>query len=90
MLLALLLVLFSQPDNLSKDLRIEAVALGFLIDFPLAFVELADFLLDVSKLVADKSRRQRNSGILLQALSAGTRRIRAFGPQFQLLPKTLS
>jgi hypothetical protein len=40
-LLALLLVLLSQPDDLSKDLRIEAIALGFLIDFFLAFV-LAD------------------------------------------------
>ena len=47
MLLAFFLVPFSQPNDLSKDLRIEAVALGFLIDFPLAFVELADFFLNV-------------------------------------------
>ena len=46
-LLALLLVLLSQPDDLSKDLRIEAVALRLLIDFLLAFVQFADFLLDV-------------------------------------------
>jgi hypothetical protein len=46
-LLALLLVLLAQSDNLAKDLGIEAVALGFLIDFPLAFVELADLLFDV-------------------------------------------
>ena len=47
MLLALLLVLLSQPDDLSKDLRIEAIAPGFLIDLLLAFVQFADFLLDV-------------------------------------------
>ena len=35
-LLALLLVLFSQPDDFSKHLTIEAVAFGLLIDFPLA------------------------------------------------------
>jgi hypothetical protein len=37
-LIALLLVLFSQSNDLSKDLRIEAVTFGFLIDLPLAFV----------------------------------------------------
>jgi hypothetical protein len=86
-LLALLLVLFSQPDNLSKDLRIEAVALGFLIDFPVAFVELADFLLDVSKLVADKSRRQRNSGILLQRYPLGPGASGPSVPNFNFCPR---
>jgi hypothetical protein len=37
-LLALLLVLLSQADDLSNDLNIEAIALGFLKDFPLSFV----------------------------------------------------
>ena len=37
-LLALLLVLLSQADDLSNDLSIEAIALGFLKDFPLSFV----------------------------------------------------
>jgi predicted RecB family nuclease len=35
---ALLLILLSQPDDLSKDLNIEAIALGFLKNLPLAFV----------------------------------------------------
>src|SRR5262249_52966293 len=37
-LLALFLVLLSQPNDLSNDLNVEAVALGFLKDFPLSFV----------------------------------------------------
>jgi len=38
MLFALLLVLLSQLDDLAKDLNIEAVALGFLVDLLLGFV----------------------------------------------------
>jgi hypothetical protein len=38
MLFALLLVLLSQSDDLAKDLNIEAVALGFLVDLLLGFV----------------------------------------------------
>src|SRR4029077_6772788 len=38
MLLPLLLILLSQPEDLSNDLYIESVALGFLKDLPLPFV----------------------------------------------------
>ena len=38
MLLTLLLVLLSQPNDLSDDLNIEAIALSFLKDLPFALV----------------------------------------------------
>src|SRR6266566_7052265 len=46
-LFALLLVLLAHADHFSKDLNIEAVVLGFKIDFLPRLVELPDLLLDL-------------------------------------------
>jgi hypothetical protein len=68
---ALLLILLSQPDDLSKDLNVEAIALGFLKNLPLAFVQLFDFFFDVldafddgAQLIARNLNRSTHDGLL--------------------------
>jgi hypothetical protein len=68
---ALLLILLSQPDDLSKDLNVEAIALGFLKNLPLAFVQLFDFFFDVldafddgAQLITRNLNRSTHDGLL--------------------------
>jgi hypothetical protein len=55
-LLALLLVLLTQPDDFSKHLHVEAVALGFQENLLLGFVEFSDLRLDVLDAFDDGSQ----------------------------------
>src|SRR5215470_4393879 len=56
LLVALLLVLFAHANHFAQDLDIEAVALGFLIDFLLGFGEFLDLLLDVFDALDDRAQ----------------------------------
>ena len=70
MFLALLLVLLAQAHDLANDLDIEAVALGFLKDLALSFVELFDLFFDVLDALDDGAQlitrnfRQSTHGLL--------------------------
>ena len=53
MFLALLLVLFAQANHFSKDPNVEAVVLGFKIDFLPRFAKFLDLFLDLLDAIYD-------------------------------------
>src|ERR1019366_4605473 len=84
LLVALLLVLLAHSDHLPQNLDVEAVALGFEIDFLLAFGELFDLLLDTlnalddgPQLITRNTLTRSAHGLLLVNMTARNSAIRA-------------
>jgi hypothetical protein len=55
-LVAFLLVLLAQADYFSKNLDVEAIALGFRIDFPFGLGQFVDLVIDLLNALNDRSQ----------------------------------
>jgi hypothetical protein len=55
-LVAFLLVLLAQADYFSKNLDVEAIALGFRIDFPFGLGQIVDLVIDLLNALNERSQ----------------------------------